>query len=228
MHARFGGNTPLAFSKSPIEKIFCKKFWTYVLYSTHLWSAPLSSMDDFIPEVDENVPLPASALEAMPPLSAMEEVEMRGRTLKMLSDLTGKPIEPTQFHRGQAVEVVKHVVENKTDLNLTQYPNETMAYLAGMVAQYDHMIVRELADLKLYVVNKLLAETDNPDGKIRLPAIKALGEIDGVDAFKRRTEVMHKAQPIEEIERELLETLQKAKSRAIDVVAREVPNANNA
>ena len=120
------------------------------------------------------------------------------------------------------------MVENKTDLNLTQYPNETMAYLAGMVAQYDHMIVRELADLKLYVVNKLLAETDNPDGKIRLPAIKALGEIDGVDAFKRRTEVMHKAQPIEEVERELLETLQKAKSRAIDVVAREVPNANNA
>ena len=104
-------------------------------------------MDDLIPEVDENVPLPASALEAMPPLSAMEEVEMRGRTLKMLSDLTGKPIEPTQFHRGQAVEVVKQVVENKTDLNLTQYPNETMAYLAGMVAQYDHMIVRELADL---------------------------------------------------------------------------------
>lgn len=188
---------------------------------------PLSSMDDLIPEVDENVPLPASALEAMPPLSATEEVLMRGRTLKMLSDLTGKPIEPTEFHRGQAIEVVKHVAENKTDLNLTQYPNETMAYLAGMVAQYDHMIVRELADLKLYVVNKLIAETDNPDAKVRVAAIKALGDIDGVDAFKTRTEVTHKLQPIEEVERELLETLQKAKSRAIDVVAREVPNATN-
>ena len=83
VHARFGGNTPLLFLSPPIEKIFCKKFQTYVLYSAHLWSAPLSSMDDFIPEVDENVPLPASALEAMPPLSAMEEVEMRGRTLRV-------------------------------------------------------------------------------------------------------------------------------------------------
>lgn len=184
-------------------------------------------MDDLIPEVDENVPLPASAAEAMPPLSAMEEVQMRGRTLKMLSDLTGKPIEPTEFHRGQAVEVIKHVAENKTDLNLTQYPNETIAYLSGMVAQYDHMIVRELADLKLYVVNKLLSETDNPDAKIRVAALKALGDVDGVDAFKTRTEVTHKIQPIEEVERELLETLNRVKSRAIDVVAREVPNATN-
>jgi HEAT repeat protein len=163
----------------------------------------------------------------MPPLSAMEEVQMRGRTLKMLSDLTGKPIEPTEFHRGQAVEVIKHVADNKTDLNLTQYPNETIAYLSGMVAQYDHMIVRELADLKLYVVNKLLSETDNPDAKIRVAALKALGDVDGVDAFKTRTEVTHKIQPIEEVERELLETLNRVKSRAIDVVAREVPNATN-
>lgn len=198
-----------------------------MLYFAHLWSAPLSSMDDLIPEVDENVPLPVSALEAMPPLSAMEEVQMRGRTLKMLSDLTGKPIQPTEFHRGQAVEVIKQVTENKTDLNLTQYPNETIAYLSGMVAQYDHMIVRELADLKLYVVNKLLSETDNPDAKIRVAALKALGDVDGVDAFKTRTEVTHKIQPIEEVEQELLETLQKAKNRAIDVVAREVPNAAN-
>ena len=134
---------------------------------------------------------------------------------------------PTQFHRGQAVEVVKHVAENKTDLNLAQYPNETMAYLAGMVAQYDHMIVRELADLKLYIVNKLISETDNPDAKIRVAALKALGDVDGVDAFKTRAEVTHKVQPIEEVEQELLETLRKVKSRAIDVVAREVPHANN-
>ncbi len=200
----------------------------YFWYITHISGVhPLSSMDDLIPEVDENVPLPASAAEAMPPLSAMEEVQMRGRTLKMLSDLTGKPIQPTEFHRGQAVEVIKHVTDNKTDLNLTQYPNETIAYLSGMVAQYDHMIVRELADLKLYVVNKLLSETDNPDAKIRVAALKALGDVDGVDAFKTRTEVTHKIQPIEEVEQELLETLNKVKSRAIDVVAREVPNAPN-
>ena len=96
-----------------------------------------------------------------------------------------------------------------------------------MVAQYDHMIVRELADLKLYVVNKLLSETDNPDAKIRVAALKALGDVDGVDAFKTRTEVTHKIQPIEEVEQELLETLNKVKSRAIDVVAREIPNATN-
>jgi hypothetical protein len=73
------------------------------------------------------------------------------------------------------------------------------------------MVVRDLADLKLFVVNKLLQESEHPDGKIRMQALKAIGEIDGVDAFKRRTEVTHKAQSLEEVESELLDTLTKLK-----------------
>ena len=37
------------------------------------------------------------------------------------------------------------------------YPNETLAFLAGMVAQMNVSIVEELSDLKMYVVNKLVA-----------------------------------------------------------------------
>ena len=132
-----------------------------------------------IPDVEENVPLPASATEAMPELSPKEELDMMARTAKMLSDITGEPLAPTEEHRGQAIQLAEQIVANKTDMNLAQYPNETIAYLAGMVAQYDYMVVRELADLKKYVVNKLLQETDNPDPKYRLPAVKALGEVDG-------------------------------------------------
>jgi hypothetical protein len=80
-----------------------------------------------------------------------------------------------------------------------------------MVAMYSGMVVRDLADLKLYVVNKLLQESEHPDGKVRMQAIKALGEVDGVDAFKKRTEVTHKLQSIEEVEKELADTLSKLK-----------------
>jgi len=106
---------------------------------------------------------------------------------------------------------MEQVVANKTPPDLTQYPNETLAYLGGMVAMYSGMVVRDLADLKLYVVNKLLQESEHPDGKVRMQAIKALGEIDGVDAFKKRTEVTVKNQSIEEVEKELAETLSKLK-----------------
>jgi hypothetical protein len=160
------------------------------------------------PEIDEGVPLPTDAL---PELTAREEVEMRARTVKLISDLTGNPIEPSEEHREQAHQLMEHVVSNKTPPDLVNYPNETLAYLGGMVAMYSGMVVRDLADLKLFVVNKLLQETEHADGKIRMQALKAIGEIDGVDAFKRRTEITHKTQSLEEVESELLDTLTKLK-----------------
>jgi len=167
--------------------------------------------EPLMPDIDWDVPMPASLAEAMPELSPKEEIEMRARTVKMISDLTGRPLEPTEENRSQAHELMEQVVANKTPPDLTQYPNETLAYLGGMVAMYSGMVVRDLADLKLYVVNKLLQESEHPDGKVRMQALKALGEVDGVDAFKKRTEVTVKAQSIEEVENELAETLNKLK-----------------
>jgi hypothetical protein len=130
---------------------------------------------------------------------------------------------------------MEQVVANKTPPDLTQYPNETLAYLGGMVAMYSGMVVRDLADLKLYVVNKLLQESEHPDGKVRMQAIKALGEIDGVDAFKKRTEVTLKMQSIEEVEKELADTLSKLKrisnmpqQPVMDVQAKEIERLSDA
>ena len=89
-----------------------------------------------------------------------------------------------------------------------KYPNEVMAYLAGMVAQSNCMIVDELSDLKLYVVNKLVYEIENAkDSKSRIAALSKLGEVDGVDAFKKRSETTITIKPIEEVEKELLSVL---------------------
>jgi hypothetical protein len=173
-------------------------------------------MDALIPEIDHNVPLPASAREAYPDLSPKEELEMRARTIKMLADLSGSPLDPTEENRDAAVQIATDMVKGgRPDYAI--YPNETVAYLAGLVAQYDTQVVRELADLKRFVVNKLVEETGHPDAKIRIAAIKALGEVDGVDAFKKRTEVTVKQQSIEEVEKELLATLAKLEGNTVDV-----------
>jgi hypothetical protein len=97
------------------------------------------------------------------------------------------------------------------------YPNETIAFLAGMVAQTNHAVVEELADLKLYVVNNLIkmAEIAKSD-KDKIAALKAIGEIDGVDAFKKRSEVTVKQQSIEEVEAELYKTLQAIRGKVIE------------
>lgn len=179
-------------------------------------------MQEHIPEIESNIPLPESAKEAMPELSPREELEMRARTVKMISDLTGKPIEPSPQHRGQALEAANQMLGDKNvSPQLALYENETIAYLAGLVAQHDTYVVKDLAQIKTYVVNKLVEETRHPEAKYRLQALRSLGEIDGVDAFKRRSEVTHK-QSIEEVEKELLSLLEKAERRTVDVQARVV------
>jgi len=84
-------------------------------------------------------------------------------------------------------------------------------------------IVEELSDLKMYVVNRLVMEVEQAkDAQTRVAALSQLGEIDGVDAFKKRSEVTHKIMSIEEVEKELLETLNKLEDKAIDIEAREI------
>jgi hypothetical protein len=163
----------------------------------------------FLPEIDDDVPLPVRASDVMPNLSPTEELEMRVNTMKMLADLSGKPIQPTPEHQAEAYDLAKQMMTNpKMRPEFARYPNEVMAYLAGMVSQSNCMLVDELADLKLYVVNKLIYEVEHAkDSKSRIAALGKLGEVDGVDAFKKRSEMTIQVKPIEEVEKELLSVL---------------------
>ena len=180
--------------------------------------------EPIIPHIEENVPLPRNAIEAFPELSPAEELTMRANVVKLMSDLTGKPLIPTQENADQAKEIAREMIANPgTRPDFAQYPNETLAMLAGMVAQMNVSIVDELSDLKLYVVNKLVMEIENAkDPKARITALSKLGEVDGVDAFKKRSEVTHKILSIEEVEKELLDTLGSLENKVIDVEAREI------
>ena len=180
--------------------------------------------EPIMPYVEENMPLPKNAADAFPDLSPSEELTMRANVVKLMSDLTGKPLVPTQENADQAKAIAKEMVTNPAHRpDFAQYPNETLAMLAGMVAQMNVSIVDELSDLKLYVVNKLVLEIENAkDAKARITALSKLGEVDGVDAFKKRSEVTHKILSIEEVEKELLDTLGSLENKVIDVEAREI------
>jgi hypothetical protein len=97
------------------------------------------------------------------------------------------------------------------------YANETVAYLGGLVGSYNHMIVKDLADLKLYVVSKLVEIVHHEDSNLKeqITALRSIGEVDGVDAFKKKTEVIHKMETMEEVEKELLSMLSELKQKAL-------------
>jgi hypothetical protein len=177
-----------------------------------------------VPSIEENIPLPENAKDAFPELSPAQELEMRVNVVKLMSDLTGSSINPTEGNIEEAQQIAKEMIGNPRHRpDFSKYPNETLAFLAGMVAQMNVSIVEELSDLKMYVINKLINEVETTrDAKIRVSALAKLGEVDGVDAFKKRTEITHKIQTIEEVEKELLETLGVLENKAIDVEAREI------
>jgi hypothetical protein len=183
-------------------------------------------MDMLVPPIEENIPLPENAKDAFPELSAEQELQMRANVITLMSDLTGQELAPTQENADQAKTIAKEMMSNpQYRPDYAKYPNETLAMLAGMVAQMNVSIVEELSDLKMYVVNKLVAEVEAAkDPKVRVAALAKLGEIDGVDAFKKRTEVTHKHMSIEEVESELLSTLSIIEGQVIDVEAKAVIN----
>lgn len=186
-------------------------------------------MTTLVPPIEENIPLPENAKDAFPDLTAEQELQMRANVVKLMSDLTGQELAPTQENADQAKAIAKEMMANPAYRpDYSKYPNETLAMLAGMVAQMNVSIVEELSDLKMYVVNKLVAEIENAkDPKARIAALSKLGEVDGVDAFKRRSEVTHKHMTIEEVENELLETLESIEDKVIDVEARMIAKNSN-
>ena len=171
-----------------------------------------------MPNIEEGQPIPKNSNEAMPEMSMEEELKVRVETIKTIADLKGEAIpDASPTEQQKAVDFVKKVM---TDPNFKPeygtYTDPTMAFCAGMVAQTQVLLAKDLADYKLYIVNnliKVIEGTTNP--KEKTAALRALGEIDGVDAFKRKTEVTHKVESMDEVEKELLSMLNEFKAKGL-------------
>ena len=68
--------------------------------------------NSIVPHIEENTPLPKNAAEAFPALSPTEELQHRANVIKLVSDLTGKPIAPTSDNAKEAFDIAKMMMEN--------------------------------------------------------------------------------------------------------------------
>lgn len=171
-----------------------------------------------LPHIEDNIPLPKNAREALPEMSPDEELTMRAHTIKVISDIQDEAIEPSDDEMETAETIAKEMMKNpELKPEFGNYPNETIAYLAGLVNQTSHMVAKDLAEIKLSVLNGLLQEAAMAKSpRERISAWKAVGEIDGVDAFKKKTEITHISKSGEELERELRETIEQLKGKVIE------------
>ena len=124
---------------------------------THDFKEQETSYQAIVPNIDAGIPIPKNTKAALPDMTPQEELTMRSKTIKLVSDLADEVIEPTTEDIEQAEDLAREIMKNpELKPEFGNYPNETIAYLAGLVAQTSHMVAKDLADIKLSVLHGLL------------------------------------------------------------------------
>lgn len=84
-----------------------------------------------------------------------------------------------------------------------------IVHVSALLSEYDRVVVKSAAQLRTYVTNRLVLESDNQDPRIRMRALEMLGKISDVGLFTDKSEVTMRHRPTEELEQMLRERLTK-------------------
>lgn len=104
---------------------------------------------------------------------------------------------------------------------------EAVHHLVGMLSAYDWEFVNQAKELRGYTVAQIVELTQNNDPKVRLKALKMLGDVTEVGLFTTKVEVKNVTADEAEINRRLEERLQRYldPQKIVDVAAKTVPDA---
>ena len=96
-------------------------------------------------------------------------------------------------------------------------------HLVAMLSAYDFEFIERAKELRGYTVAKILELTENNDPKVRLKALKLLGDVTEVGLFTTKVEVKNVNADEEEINRRLQEKLEAM--LVVDTTARVLPDS---
>lgn len=102
---------------------------------------------------------------------------------------------------------------------------EAVQHLVGMLSAYDWEFVNQAKELRGYTVAKILELAEDSDKRIRLKALKMLGDVTEVGLFTTKVEVKNVNADEEEINRRLQEKLEAM--LVVDTTARVLPDRDS-
>lgn len=83
----------------------------------------------------------------------------------------------------------------------------TIVHIKAILSEYDKSVVESAGQIRTFVTNKLILETESPDPRIRIKALELLGKVSDVGLFTEKTEITLRHRPTEELEQLLRERL---------------------
>ena len=148
-------------------------------------------------------------------------------TIKELED-HGLLISPTDQDKDVASTLLtsyaKDVEKTSKAVTNTRMSSMTPASLVqtnAILKEFGQLIAVHAAEIRNTVVNKLILETENPDGRIRMQALVNLGKMTDVGLFIDRKEITVTHRNVDELRQQLrdkLEVLKKNTEGVYEVV----------
>jgi len=146
--------------------------------------------------------------------SYQDKVRIATATAKKLLD-SGAYIPVSTQEKVEAEEIFKSFTDpnqEKPDQATTRkYLNTpaTVQHLYMMLSEYDHKVVDEAVQLRRYITNKLLEDTNLPDPRHRLRALELLGKVSDVGLFADKSEITIKNVTADKLEEQIRSKLHK-------------------
>jgi len=95
------------------------------------------------------------------------------------------------------------VKKKATPVRTAKLTPATLLATDKLLKDFGHSVVDSAAQVRHYVTNKLIDESDNPDARIRIRALELLGKISDVGLFADKTEVTVTHQSTDDIKERL-------------------------
>lgn len=157
-------------------------------------------------EVERSIPIPVH--HETDYMTLRDRAETACNAAKLLLDLGAEWKEPD--HEGSQ-ELLKLAVtgaptDKVTERKFFEQP-ENVVHLREIISAYDMIVVHEASQIRNYVTNKLIIESTNNDPKIRIQALRLLGQITDVGLFTEKSEVTITNRSTTELENKLREKL---------------------
>jgi hypothetical protein len=180
--------------------------------------------DDYIEAFEPPVQRVILSHALRQPLNSRDELRAKADTTAALL-ASGMKLEINDDEESEAIRQF-HREQQQLPLSATNNP-AIILKLSALMSEYDHEVVRDAVQMRQYVTNRLLEESDPNNKKVpaaqRLAALKLLGQITEVGLFTERTEITVKSMPVETLEAKLhdkLKVLLPEEYEAIEAEAR--------
>ena len=145
----------------------------------------------------------------------MNMLEAAANTAQLLAG-AGLEFDTTDDDLDDAAATVRQAARNPQSLTtkvakqgITKKTPAALILTETILKEYGHKIVEEASQVRHMVVNKLIQETENPDGRIRLKALELLGKVSDVGLFTEKQEITVTHQTTGDLRARLRQKLEK-------------------